>query len=53
MLARSTGFELATIWHLAVLSVWVQLGLALRRRRREFSLRLRFQESGLAGVHAR
>jgi putative MATE family efflux protein len=60
ILARSPGFELATIWRLAVLSVWMQLALALVLLRREYARRLRFTERAavaeveeLAGVAAR
>ena len=42
MLAHSPSFRLATIWHLGVLSVWVQLALALLLLRREFDKRLSF-----------
>lgn len=44
VLARSPGFELATIWQLGVISVFVQLALGLALLRREFSLRLRFAD---------
>ncbi len=44
VLARSPGFELATIWRLGVLSVFVQLALGLALLRREFSRRLHFGE---------
>lgn len=54
VLARRPGFALVTIWHLAVLSVFVQLALALVLLRREFSRRLRFpagavRASGMGG----
>ncbi|MFL5580540.1 MAG: MATE family efflux transporter, partial [Gemmatimonadaceae bacterium] len=42
VLARLPGFALVTIWRLAALSVFVQLGLALLLLRREFGRRLRF-----------
>jgi putative MATE family efflux protein len=42
VLSRSPGFALTTIWYLAALSVFVQLGLALLLLRREFGRRLRF-----------
>jgi putative MATE family efflux protein len=50
ILARSPGFELATIWHLAVVSVWMQLVVGLMLLRREFGRRLRFAESEAGGV---
>jgi Na+-driven multidrug efflux pump len=42
VLARQPGFALTTIWYLAALSVFVQLGIALLLLRREFGRRLRF-----------
>jgi putative MATE family efflux protein len=42
VLARLPGFALVTIWYLAAVSVFVQLGLALLLLRREFGRRLRF-----------
>ena len=42
ILSRRAGFALTTIWYLAALSVFVQLGIALLLLRREFSRRLRF-----------
>jgi Na+-driven multidrug efflux pump len=42
VLARLPGFALVTIWYLAALSVFVQLGLALLLLRREYGRRLRF-----------
>ena len=42
MLSRLPGFELATIWRLGVISVFVQLVLGLALLRREFSRRLNF-----------
>lgn len=42
VLARTPGFHLATIWRLAVISVYMQLGMALLLLRREFSRRLNF-----------
>lgn len=42
VLARRPGFALTTIWYLAALSVFVQLGLALLLLRREYSRRLQF-----------
>ena len=42
VLARRPGFALTTIWYLAAVSVFVQLGLALVLLRREFARRLRF-----------
>ncbi|MDB4887032.1 MAG: efflux family protein [Gemmatimonadetes bacterium] len=42
VLARRPGFALPTIWHLAVISVWVQLAVALLLLRREFRRRLDF-----------
>ena len=42
MLARRPGFALTTIWYLAAVSVFAQLGLALLLLRREFGRRLRF-----------
>jgi putative MATE family efflux protein len=50
VLARRPGFELATIWRLAVVSMYVQLGLALVLLRREYGRRLRFAEAGLGGT---
>jgi Na+-driven multidrug efflux pump len=44
VLARRPGFELATIWRLAVVSMYVQLGLALVLLRREYGRRLAFAE---------
>jgi Na+-driven multidrug efflux pump len=49
ILARSPGFELTTIWRLAVLSVWTQLALALVLLRREFVRRLQFAGSETVG----
>ena len=48
VLARQPGFALVTIWYLAAVSVFVQLGLALLLLRREFSRRLRFPAGGVA-----
>ena len=48
ILARSPGFELTTIWHLAVWSVFVQLALALVLLRREFARRLQFDRPGVS-----
>ncbi|MBA3670927.1 MAG: MATE family efflux transporter [Gemmatimonadaceae bacterium] len=45
ILSRSPGFQLTTIWRLAVLSVWVQLAVALLLLRREFARRLHFADS--------
>jgi Na+-driven multidrug efflux pump len=45
VLSRSAGFELTTIWHLSVVSVWCQLALALLLLRREFARRLAFTEA--------
>ena len=42
VLARRPGFALTTIWYLAAVSVFVQLGLAMVLLRREFGRRLRF-----------
>lgn len=42
LLSRQPGFELTTIWRLAVASVWVQLAVALLLLRREYGRRLRF-----------
>jgi Na+-driven multidrug efflux pump len=42
VLSRLPGFALTTIWYLAALSVFVQLGLALLLLRREYARRLRF-----------
>jgi Na+-driven multidrug efflux pump len=50
LLARSRSFELATIWRLGVLATHVQLALALLLLRREFSRRLRFTASEVAGA---
>ena len=44
VLSRRAGFELDTIWHLSVTSIWIQLALALVLLRREFARRLRFGE---------
>ena len=44
VLAKSQGFELATIWRLGVISICVQLVLGLALLRREFTRRLRFAE---------
>jgi putative MATE family efflux protein len=41
------GFELAMIWRLAVLSICVQLALALLLLRRQFGRRLRFGEGAV------
>ena len=43
-LARRPGFHLTTIWYLALLSVWVQLAVAMLLLRREFRKRLAFTE---------
>jgi Na+-driven multidrug efflux pump len=45
VLARSPGFDLSTIWRLAVASVWAQLALALVLLRREFARRLAFADA--------
>jgi putative MATE family efflux protein len=50
LLARRPGFELTTIWHLGVISVWVQLALALALLRREYGRRLRFPPGEPAGA---
>jgi Na+-driven multidrug efflux pump len=42
LLSRQPGFELTTIWRLAVASVWVQLAVALLLLRREYGRRLQF-----------
>jgi putative MATE family efflux protein len=42
VLSRSPGFELPTIWHLGVISVWTQLALGLVLLRREYGKRLAF-----------
>ena len=42
VLAGRPGFALTTIWYLAAVSVFVQLGLALVLLKREFRRRLRF-----------
>lgn len=49
VLSRSPGFALTTIWYLAALSVFVQLGVALLMLRREFHRRLQFS-AGPAGA---
>ena len=53
VLSRRPGFELTTIWHLSVTSVWMQLGLALVLLRREFALRMRFHDVAGAIAPAR
>jgi len=42
VLSRMPGFQLTTIWHLGVASVWIQFALAMLLLRREFRKRLRF-----------
>jgi putative MATE family efflux protein len=42
LLSRTPGFRLSWVWYLSVLSVFVQLALALLLLRREFSRRLDF-----------
>ena len=51
VLSRRPGFALSTIWHLAVLSVWVQLGIALLLLRREYARRLHWagETAGVPG----
>ena len=49
VLSRRPGFTLPTIWYLAVLSVWVQLGLALLLLRREYARRLTWTAGTAAG----
>ena len=44
VLSRRSGFELGTIWHLSVTSIWIQLALALVLLRREFARRLHFDD---------
>ncbi|AHG88649.1 MATE efflux family protein [Gemmatirosa kalamazoonensis] len=56
-LSRAPGFQLSWVWYLSVLSVWVQLGVALLLLRREYRLRLAFPaapsaEAASAGVAA-
>ena len=53
VLSRRPGFELTTIWHLSVTSVWMQLGLALLLLRREFAVRMRFRDGDDAVAPAR
>ena len=53
VLSRRPGFALATIWTLAVLSVWAQLAVALLLLRREYGRRLRFAPVDGAAVGAR
>jgi Na+-driven multidrug efflux pump len=43
LLAQMAGFELRWIWHLTVVSVTLQMGLALLLLRREFRQRLNFE----------
>ncbi len=42
VLSRSPSFRRSTIWHLGVMSVWLQLALALVLLRREYGNRLAF-----------
>ena len=49
VLSRAPGFQLTTIWHLGVFSVWSQLALALLLLRREFSRRLNFAPRDATG----
>jgi putative MATE family efflux protein len=49
-LARAPDFHLATIWRLAVLSVYVQLVVAMLLLRREFARRLNFASSPDLGI---
>ena len=42
LLSRTPGFDLTWVWYLAVLSVFVQLGLSMYLLRREFGRRLNF-----------
>ena len=48
ILSRVPGFALTTIWYLAVLSVFAQVGVALLLLRREYGRRLRFAALGPA-----
>ena len=50
VLSRSPGFQLSTIWHLGVISVWSQLALALVLLRREYGKRLAFGITPAGGV---
>lgn len=50
VLSRRAGFELTTIWHLSVTSVWTQLALALVLLRREFARRLSFDNAAVRGA---
>jgi putative MATE family efflux protein len=47
VLSQRPGFALTTIWYLAAVSVFVQLGLALLLLRREFGRRLRFAAAAM------
>ena len=50
VLSRSPGFQLSTIWHLGVASVWSQLALGLVLLRREYGKRLAFAVPGKNGL---
>ncbi len=49
ILSRRPGFELSTIWRLAVASVWVQLAVAMVLLKREFGRRLAIGEGRRVG----
>jgi Na+-driven multidrug efflux pump len=54
VLSRSPGFQLPTIWHLGVISVWAQLTLGLLLLRREYGKRLAFgtARAGVVDSHS-
>jgi putative MATE family efflux protein len=47
-LSKSSDFQLTTIWHLGVVSVWCQLALGLLLLRREYARRLVFGAAPVA-----
>jgi putative MATE family efflux protein len=50
VLSRSPSFQLSTIWHLGVISVWSQLALGLVLLRREYGKRLAFGVAAEGGL---